>query len=286
MIAGALSPGESAIRRPYPVTRLRSPGPWNRLPTTTIPAPSRPSRGSSARVPARSTTPRWRRSSSAARAGPLGAAPARDHRPRAVHHGPRAHEGGREVAHPGAGGLDLHGQRVERPRRRLARRLPGALRLAGGGLVADPARRGAIDRSQSLRHAHRLPARGLVRGAGGRRRSTPCGGGRAPRPAVDRRLRADDHRGRLPARRRPRVVAPHRGHLDGIDLAASPDVVSVTDTLFGWLPDLLADVVPGWALFPIGVAILLGAFACVRPRAAGRRLRPASNGSRASRTRG
>lgn len=53
------------------------------------------------------------------------------------------------------------------------------------------------------------------------------------------------------------------GHLDGIDLAVSPDVVSVTDTLFGWLPDLLIEVVPGWMLFPIGVAVLLGAFACV-----------------------
>ena len=53
-----------------------------------------------------------------------------------------------------------------------------------------------------------------------------------------------------------------RGHLDGIDLAASPDVVSVTDTLFGWLPDLLEDVVPGWALFPIGIGVLLGAFSC------------------------
>jgi sodium-dependent phosphate cotransporter len=53
-----------------------------------------------------------------------------------------------------------------------------------------------------------------------------------------------------------------RGHLDGIDLAASPDVVSVTDTLFGWAADLLVDVVPGWALFPIGVAVLLGAFSC------------------------
>lgn len=53
------------------------------------------------------------------------------------------------------------------------------------------------------------------------------------------------------------------GHLDGIDLAASPAVVSVTDTLFGWLPDLLIEVVPGWMLFPIGVAVLLAAFACV-----------------------
>ncbi len=54
-----------------------------------------------------------------------------------------------------------------------------------------------------------------------------------------------------------------RGHLDGVDLAASPDVVSVTDTLFGWLPDLLADALPGWTLFPIGVGVLLLAFTCV-----------------------
>jgi solute carrier family 34 (sodium-dependent phosphate cotransporter) len=53
-----------------------------------------------------------------------------------------------------------------------------------------------------------------------------------------------------------------QGHLDGINLAASPDVLSVTDALFGWLPDLLDDVVPGWALFPLGIAILLGAFSC------------------------
>jgi Na+/phosphate symporter len=54
-----------------------------------------------------------------------------------------------------------------------------------------------------------------------------------------------------------------RGHLDGVDLAASPDVVSVTDTLFGWLPDLLGESLPSWTLFPIGVGVLLGAFACV-----------------------
>jgi Na+/phosphate symporter len=53
------------------------------------------------------------------------------------------------------------------------------------------------------------------------------------------------------------------GHLDGIDWAVSPEVVSVTDTLFGWLPDLLVDLVPGWTLFPIGVGVLLGAFACI-----------------------
>ena len=53
------------------------------------------------------------------------------------------------------------------------------------------------------------------------------------------------------------------GRLDSIDLAASPDIVSVTDTLFGWLPDLLERALPEWTLFPVGVAILLVAFACV-----------------------
>jgi hypothetical protein len=54
-----------------------------------------------------------------------------------------------------------------------------------------------------------------------------------------------------------------RGHLDGIDLVASPGVISITDTLFGWLPDLLEEVLPGWMLFPIGVGVLLGAFSCI-----------------------
>src|SRR3546814_7249197 len=54
-----------------------------------------------------------------------------------------------------------------------------------------------------------------------------------------------------------------RGALDGLDLAASPGMISVTDTLFGWLPDLLDDALPGAMLFPIGVAVLLGAFACI-----------------------
>jgi hypothetical protein len=53
------------------------------------------------------------------------------------------------------------------------------------------------------------------------------------------------------------------GHLDGIDLTVSPEVISVTDTLFGWLPDLITEVLPGWTLFPIGVAVLLGAFSCI-----------------------
>jgi solute carrier family 34 (sodium-dependent phosphate cotransporter) len=53
------------------------------------------------------------------------------------------------------------------------------------------------------------------------------------------------------------------GHLDGIDIAVSPSVVSVTDTLFGWLPDLLVEVLPGWTLFPIGIGVLLVAFSCI-----------------------
>ncbi|MDQ3293268.1 MAG: hypothetical protein M3527_02270, partial [Actinomycetota bacterium] len=53
------------------------------------------------------------------------------------------------------------------------------------------------------------------------------------------------------------------GHLDGIDLAASPGFVSVTDRAFGWLPDLLAEHLAGGLLFPLGVAVLLGAFACI-----------------------
>ena len=53
-----------------------------------------------------------------------------------------------------------------------------------------------------------------------------------------------------------------RGHLDGVDLAASPDLVSVTDTLFGWAADLISEVAPDWTLFPVGVAVILAAFSC------------------------
>lgn len=50
------------------------------------------------------------------------------------------------------------------------------------------------------------------------------------------------------------------GSLDGLHLAASPDVVAVTDVLFGWAVDALRAVLPGWGLFPAGVVVLLGAF--------------------------
>jgi sodium-dependent phosphate cotransporter len=53
------------------------------------------------------------------------------------------------------------------------------------------------------------------------------------------------------------------GWLDGVHLAASPDVVSVTDTAFGWAVDGAKSIVPDWALFPLGVLVLLGAFKVV-----------------------
>ena len=53
------------------------------------------------------------------------------------------------------------------------------------------------------------------------------------------------------------------GHLDEVHLAASPDVVSVTDSAFGWAVDFAKDVFPGWALFPLGVLVLLAAFKVV-----------------------
>ena len=55
-------------------------------------------------------------------------------------------------------------------------------------------------------------------------------------------------------------VALTRGWLDGINLSASPDLVSVTDSLFGWMVDAADAVLPGWALFPAGLVVLLGAF--------------------------
>jgi Na+/phosphate symporter len=53
------------------------------------------------------------------------------------------------------------------------------------------------------------------------------------------------------------------GLLDSVHLAASPDVVSVTDTAFGWAVDAADAVLPGWALFPLGVGVLLVAFKVV-----------------------
>ena len=51
-----------------------------------------------------------------------------------------------------------------------------------------------------------------------------------------------------------------RGTFDGLDIGTSPGITSVTDTLFGWTVDIARDVVPGWALFPVGLVVLLVGF--------------------------
>lgn len=52
------------------------------------------------------------------------------------------------------------------------------------------------------------------------------------------------------------------GHLDSINLAPPPGLLSLTDAAFGWAVDLAKDLVPGWGLFPVGLGILLVAFKC------------------------
>jgi hypothetical protein len=52
-----------------------------------------------------------------------------------------------------------------------------------------------------------------------------------------------------------------RGVFDGLTLGTSPELTSLTDTMFGWSVDLLREFLPGWALFPIGLVILLAGFA-------------------------
>lgn len=56
------------------------------------------------------------------------------------------------------------------------------------------------------------------------------------------------------------LVLLRSGSLDGIDLAAPAGLLSVTDTLFGWMADLARELVPGWGLFPVGLGVLLVAF--------------------------
>jgi sodium-dependent phosphate cotransporter len=50
------------------------------------------------------------------------------------------------------------------------------------------------------------------------------------------------------------------GHLDRVNLAPPPGLLSMTDAAFGWAVDLAKAVVPGWGLFPVGLAVLLVAF--------------------------
>ena len=50
------------------------------------------------------------------------------------------------------------------------------------------------------------------------------------------------------------------GAFDGVSVVAPPGLLSVTDMLFGWMADAARAVVPGWGLFPLGLAVLLVAF--------------------------
>jgi Na+/phosphate symporter len=50
------------------------------------------------------------------------------------------------------------------------------------------------------------------------------------------------------------------GVFDGVTLTAPPTLLSLTDTAFGWLADIVKHLVPGWGLFPVGLAVLLVAF--------------------------
>jgi Na+/phosphate symporter len=50
------------------------------------------------------------------------------------------------------------------------------------------------------------------------------------------------------------------GAFDGLTLNAPPSLLSLTDTAFGWLADLIKHFVPDWGLFPAGLAVLLIAF--------------------------
>jgi solute carrier family 34 (sodium-dependent phosphate cotransporter) len=50
------------------------------------------------------------------------------------------------------------------------------------------------------------------------------------------------------------------GAFDGLTLEAPPSLLSLTDTAFGWLAELARHFVPGWGLFPVGLAVLLIAF--------------------------
>jgi Na+/phosphate symporter len=51
------------------------------------------------------------------------------------------------------------------------------------------------------------------------------------------------------------------GALDDFDIGTSPRLTSITDDVFGWGVDLADGVLPGWALFPLGLVVLLVGFA-------------------------
>jgi Na+/phosphate symporter len=55
-------------------------------------------------------------------------------------------------------------------------------------------------------------------------------------------------------------VLLENGALDDLDVGTSPGLTSATDTLFGWAVDVADAALPGWTLFPLGVAVLLIGF--------------------------
>ena len=70
------------------------------------------------------------------------------------------------------------------------------------------------------------------------------------------------------------------GALDGFNAGTSPRIASFTDTAFGWAVDLAGAVLPGWALFPLGLAVLLVGFRLidlVMPAVGGHRLEEGSS---------
>lgn len=52
------------------------------------------------------------------------------------------------------------------------------------------------------------------------------------------------------------------GTFDSLDIGSSPALTSTTDAAFGWIVDLVAGVLPSWALFPAGLGVLLVGFSC------------------------
>jgi Na+/phosphate symporter len=51
------------------------------------------------------------------------------------------------------------------------------------------------------------------------------------------------------------------GAFDGLDVGTSPGLTSATDAAFGWAVDAGVRLLPGWLLFPAGLAALLVGFA-------------------------
>lgn len=51
-----------------------------------------------------------------------------------------------------------------------------------------------------------------------------------------------------------------RGTFDNLDIGTSPGLTSLTDTAFGWAVDVVKAVAPDWALFPVGLLLLLLGF--------------------------